>query len=110
MSKLDHKRQESAPASIHVGVLPANSEAAIWTRLVQPEQHTLSPDAARSILGIAFTTEDKARMHDLSIKAQEGTLTDGEQAEMDNYCRVGRLLDLLHSKARRSLKRSLSDA
>ena len=110
MSKLDHKRQESAPASIHVGVLPASSEAAIWTRLVQPERHTLSPDAARSILGIAFTTEDKARMHDLSLKAREGTLTDGEQAEMDNYCRVGRLLDLLHSKARRSLRRSLADA
>ena len=110
MTKIHHQRQESAPTSMHVGVMTANSEAAIWTRLVQPERDDLSADAARSILHIAFTDEDKARMHALALKAQEGTLTESEQGEIDNYCRVGRLLDLLHSKARRSLKRAPSHA
>lgn len=88
--------------------MPANSEAAIWTRLIQPEREDLSPDAARSLLRIEFTEQDKTRMHELALKAQDGTLTGTEQAEIDNYCRVGRLLDLMHSKARRSLKRPAS--
>src|SRR5690349_15591344 len=102
MTKTHHNRQKSAPPSMHVGVMPANSEAAIWTRLIQPEREDLSPDAARSLLRIEFTEQDKSRMHELALKAQAGTLTDPEQAEIDNYCRVGRLLDLMHSKARRS--------
>jgi hypothetical protein len=81
-------------------------EVAIWTRLIQPERDDLSTDAARSILRIEFTEQDKQRMHELALKAQEGTLSESEQEEIDNYCHVGRLLDLMHSKARRSLKNS----
>jgi hypothetical protein len=43
-------------------------------------------------------------MHELAAKAREGTLTPAEQAEINNYERVGYLLGVLHSKARRSLK------
>jgi hypothetical protein len=105
MTKLHDQRQEASPSAVHVGVMTVNSEAAIWTRLIRPEQDDLSSDAARSLLRIEFSSEDKGRMHELALKAQEGSLTPGEQAEMDDYCRVGRLLDLMHSKARRSLKR-----
>jgi hypothetical protein len=98
-----HRPQSSTP--IHVGVMSTNSDAAIWTRLLQPERADLSEDAARSILRIGFNEQDKARMHELALKAQEGTLTESEQGELENYCRVGRSLDLIHSKARRSLKK-----
>lgn len=110
MTKQTRKPKDYPSASIHIGVMPANSEGAIWMRLIQPERDDLSPDAARSILKIRFTDQDKARMHELAVKAQDGTLTESEQAEIDNYCRVGRLLDLMHSKARHSLKRPSSKA
>lgn len=110
MTKLQDKQHEAAPAAVPVAAMNVNSEAAIWARLIQPEQQDLSPDAARSILRIEFKEQDKSRMHDLALKAQQGTLTGSEQEEIDNYCRVGRLLDLMHSKARRSLKRPSSKA
>src|SRR5947209_1641772 len=98
-SKTAHTHRPEHPASIHVGIMTPNSEAAIWTRLIQPERDDLSADAARSILRIEFTEQDKQRMHELALKNQEGSLTESEQAEIDNYCHVGRLLDLMHSKA-----------
>ena len=42
-------------------------------------------------------------MRQLSAKAREGTLTPDEQAALNNDERVGHLLNILHSKARRSL-------
>ena len=56
-------------------------------------------------LKLNFTAHDRTRLHALAQKAQEGSLTPDEATALDNYCRVGRLLDLMHSKARRSLKK-----
>jgi hypothetical protein len=80
------------------------SEAAILSRVVEPDKPTLSPRAARDILALDFSPADKDRMRQLSAKAREGTLTPDEQAAIDNYERVGHLLNILQSKARRSLK------
>lgn len=44
-------------------------------------------------------------MNALAQKNQAGELTPEEQAELHCYLRVGNLLDLLHSKARLSMKR-----
>ena len=84
----------------------ASSEADIWDRVIQPERSNLSPDAARYILDLSFDPRDRKRMHQLALKAQAGTLTEQEATELDNYRRVGRLLDLMQSKARLSLKRA----
>jgi hypothetical protein len=43
-------------------------------------------------------------MRELSAKAREGTLSAAEQMEINNYERVGHVLSLMKSKARRSLK------
>ena len=43
-------------------------------------------------------------MRQLLAKAKEGTLTQPEQAEIENYGRVGSLLGILQSKARVSLR------
>jgi hypothetical protein len=40
----------------------------------------------------------------LSEKAQQGTLTPGEQDDLDEYIRVGTLLGILQSSARQVLK------
>ena len=82
------------------------NEATLLNRLIRPERNGLSASVARAFLAINFDEADRARMRDLSAKARAGTLTEPERAEIESYERVGHLLDLLHSKARRSLKRA----
>jgi hypothetical protein len=86
------------------------SEMAILDRLLQTERAGLSVAAARSFLKLDFEAADRDRMHQLSMKAQDGALTAAEQAEMDAYEVVGHLLGLMHSKARMSLKRRKTSA
>ncbi len=80
------------------------SEVAILSRVLEPDKPSLSPQAARDILALDFGPADKDRMRQLSAKARDGTLTPDEQAAIDNYERVGHLLNIMQSKARRSLK------
>ena len=86
--------------------ITVNSEAAIWERVIQPERSDLNPEAARSILQLSFAENDRNRMHELALKGQEGKLTPDEAAQLDNYRRIGRLLELMQSKARLSLRNS----
>ncbi|MFS8068728.1 MAG: hypothetical protein ACMG6S_20400 [Byssovorax sp.] len=88
----------------------AGSESAILSRLIRPERDDLSPDAARSLLKLEFDEQDLARMHALTLQAQSGSLTGAELSELDSYRRVGHLLDLMRSKARRSLQGKSSAA
>ena len=71
-----------------------------------PKQGDLSPEFARQLLEIDFPPEDHHRVGHLSEKAQDGTLTASEQAELDDYIRVGAELAVIQSKARLSLKRA----
>ncbi len=80
------------------------SEAAIFGRVLEPEEATLDVAAARAILNLDFKQPDKDRMRALLAKAKKGTLTAKEKVEIDNYERVGHMLSLMKSKARRSLK------
>ena len=82
-----------------------NSEAAIWSRALHPDQGDLSPEAARSILHIQLSATDHSRINELATKAAEGSLTEADERELESYRNVGRLLELLKSKARRSLAR-----
>jgi hypothetical protein len=80
------------------------SEVAIFGRVLEPGQATLDVAAARAILDLDFNQADKNRMRLLLAKAKAGTLTAEEGTEIDNYERVGHMLSLMKSKARRSLK------
>jgi hypothetical protein len=82
----------------------STSEVAIFSRILEPDQAILSVAAARAILALGFSADDRVRMRQLSGKVQEGALTPAEQAQIDNYERVGHILSLMKSKARRSLK------
>jgi hypothetical protein len=81
-----------------------NSEAAIWTRVIDPVNNGLSPKAARSLLGLRFSERDKARMNELAQKNHEGHLSGAERQELEAYVKVGDVLSLIHLKARKSLK------
>lgn len=83
-----------------------NSEAAIFSRLIDAAGSDLTPDVARHILNINFSDADRSRMHELVTKNQDGDVSEEEQTELENYNHVGDLLSLWHSKARTVLKAS----
>jgi hypothetical protein len=84
--------------------LAESSEVSILNRILRPNAPTFSPEAARDILALDFDQDDKDRMRELSAKARAGSLTAEEDAEAGKYELVGHLLNIMQSKARRSLK------
>jgi uncharacterized protein YnzC (UPF0291/DUF896 family) len=76
----------------------------ILARVIQPAEAGLSLDAARSILELRLAPADCDRVNLLAAKARQGTLTTEERAELNEYEHVTALLELMQSKARRSLK------
>ncbi len=84
----------------------ANNVAAIWGRLLRPDQGDMVPEAARFFLDLAFDHQDLDRMHELAVKNQAGKLTPDEQEELQNYRQVGLQVDLLRAKARLALRQS----
>jgi len=86
------------------------TQAGILDRIIEPHRGGFSEEHARYVLSLDFTPEEHARYAGLSAKAQEGTLTAQEQAEIDEFLPVNALLAILQSKARVSLKKHTSAA
>jgi hypothetical protein len=80
-------------------------EIAIFARIIQSDKGDLAPGLAKYILTLGFSEADQRRMKELADSNQDGTLTDEERAELASYVRAPHLLALMHSKARKSLKR-----
>jgi len=80
------------------------SEAGIFCRVFANGRQAMTSELARHIVALGFSPEDKARMHELAAKNQEGRISPEELQELDNYIRVGDLLAILQSRARRTLK------
>jgi hypothetical protein len=78
-------------------------EAEVLSRIIAPDEGTLNPEAARSILQFEFPQADVARMQELAEKNRQGTIAEFERDQMQAYMRIGTMLSLLKSKARRSL-------
>ena len=57
------------------------------------------------LLKIQFPERDRQRMRELAAKARAGALTEDEKQETAAYEQLGCLFDVLHSRARRVLKR-----
>lgn len=87
-----------------------NTEFDILARVIDPQKNTLSPEAARSLLALAFSASDLVRLDLLAEKARAGILTNEEHEELESFNHVSHLLALMHSKARLSLQRSGSQS
>ena len=88
--------------------LSQNSEAGILARLIQNRPGALSREAAEYLLSLRFDSGDAERMNFLSERAQTGSLSQEEAAELDSYIHVGNLLAVMQSRARGAL-RTLED-
>jgi hypothetical protein len=84
--------------------LTETSEAAIFSRVIEPDAPSLTAEAANVLLKLDFQPADRKRMNALSQKAGKGVLTPAEDEELENYIRVNHLLTIIQSKARRSLR------
>jgi hypothetical protein len=81
------------------------SEAAIFGRVFANGKQVLTPELARHLLAIGFSDEDKARMHALAVKNQEGRISPDEIRDLDSYIKVADLVAILQSKARKVLRK-----
>jgi hypothetical protein len=85
--------------------MSVTTEASIWERVIHPGGK-MSKQTARAILDLSFPAEDQQRLRELAAKNKEGGLTSEEELELDHFCRVGRTLTILKSRARKLLKNS----
>ena len=84
----------------------ASTEGSILSRILRPERGDLPQEAARWLLGVDFDPADRERIAALYEKARAGALTEIEDAELDDYGNVGRMLEMLRAKARVSLAKN----
>ena len=76
-----------------------SKEADILSRLEVP----LTPDGARDILKIEFSSQDKERMRELLEKGNQGGRTPDDEQEAADFERIGHVFSMLKSIARRTL-------
>ena len=79
------------------------NEVTILARILGNGRGRIPRDLARYILGIGFSEHDKARMHDLAVRNQDDALSPLEKEELFAFGKVGDVLAILKSKARRTL-------
>jgi hypothetical protein len=79
------------------------AESAILTRVIAPTTGDLSASVAQAFLGLSFPASDIDHMNDLAEKNRRGEASQSEIEELEHYSRVGNLINMLQSKARRSL-------
>jgi hypothetical protein len=73
-------------------------------RVFDLSRRGMSTALAEGILALDFPEEDVARIEELNAKANEGELTDEEEAELEAYSNINDLLACWQSKARRKLQ------
>jgi hypothetical protein len=81
------------------------SELGIFARILSDHKQDVSPRLARYFLTLGFNAEEKSHMEDLAGRNQAALLSSKEHDDLMNYVRAGHLLALLHSKARKALRK-----
>jgi len=85
-------------------VFRSKPHADILLRVFDLPRHGLTPALAESILALDFPEEDAARITELNIRANEGRVTEDEEAELETYINISDLLAYWQSKARQAVQ------
>jgi hypothetical protein len=85
-------------------IIAAANQAAILGRSFDLGANKMTPDAARFILSMELAEEDRQRLEDLAEKARDGSLSEADEAALEEYRRAGRLMEMMKLKARIVLK------
>jgi hypothetical protein len=74
-------------------------------RLLDPLTEAFTPKMASALLELRADSELEARIGELRRKANDGTLTPGEDAEYKDFVEAVDLISIMQAKARRFLAR-----
>ena len=77
----------------------------ILEQVVATASDRMTPALAKYVLALGFPPKVQSRCAKLSKKANRGTLTEKERAELEELVNVNDFLMILQSQARASLKR-----
>jgi len=80
-----------------------NTQASIFSRALRTTSQPMTVDLARYLLSIQLDPADEQRANELAEKSRKGSLSTLEQAEIDEYRRVGRLIETLKLRAYQKL-------
>jgi hypothetical protein len=78
--------------------------ADVLLRVFDLPRRGMTRPLAESILEFDFPEGDAARIEELNVRANEGELTDDEEAELEAYININDLLAYWQSKARQILQ------
>jgi len=79
--------------------MSATTDADILNEVVSFGDARLAPETARAIMRWKFSDRAVERMRELALKANSGSLSGEESAELESYRRVGLLVDVARAKA-----------
>jgi hypothetical protein len=85
------------------------TEADILEQLVAPSEANLPPDLARALLRFRFNAATTRTIRRLLRQNNQGVITAEDRVLLEKYLRVGQMVDLMHAKARLSMKKSRED-
>jgi len=80
-----------------------NTQASILERALGGDLSQMTPDTARFFLSMKLDEADERRANELAEKARGGLLSTDEQVEIDEYRRVGRVIEMLRLRAKIAL-------
>ncbi len=72
-------------------------------RLLDPLTDIFTPEVASAVIGLRADSETEARIAELRVKANEGTLTPAEDAEYKEFVEAVDVISIIQTKARRFL-------
>lgn len=105
----DHRLIDSPSALAYTSRMTAvmpRTVGAILRRSIQPDRGDYSVEEAKAVLRMKLDPSDLTLAEDLAVKARAGALTPEEADEIEAFREAARALDLMHAKARLSLKLS----
>jgi hypothetical protein len=86
--------------------LGMTTQQALLDEMLEPLVEALTPDSARLLAQIQAKPAVQSRVDQLAEKCNEGNLSAEEQAEYEEYVRIGTILALIKAKAKRVLAES----
>jgi hypothetical protein len=81
-----------------------NNQAEMLARAIDCHQSGLPLDVARFMVSLGLAEDDERRMNELAQKSADGHLTEVEEAELEEFRRFGRLMEMLKLKSRKVLQ------
>lgn len=80
-----------------------NTQATIFSRALRSASQPMPVDLARYLVIIQLDPSDEQRANERAEETRQGYLSTIEQAEIDEYRRVGRLIETLKLRADQNL-------